>query len=63
MWNFIDYTGDAAYLKNSAFIEAIAKGDLDGLVKVFKMKRANNQYIQFYLTNLPYLFIYQDFLY
>ncbi|MFH0070694.1 N-acetylmuramoyl-L-alanine amidase [Peribacillus sp. NPDC056705] len=36
---FIDHAGDAAKLKTSMFIENLAKGHVNGLVKAFKLKK------------------------
>ncbi|MFD4928461.1 N-acetylmuramoyl-L-alanine amidase [Peribacillus butanolivorans] len=36
---FIDHAGDAAKLKTSIFIETLAKGHVDGLVKAFNLKK------------------------
>ncbi|WP_339201719.1 N-acetylmuramoyl-L-alanine amidase [Peribacillus sp. FSL P2-0133] len=36
---FIDYKTDAALLKKSAFIEALAQGHVNGLVKAFNLKK------------------------
>lgn len=40
---FIDNTSDASQLKKSAFIEAVAQGHVNGLVKSFNLKMKDNE--------------------
>lgn len=39
---FIDHASDAAKLKQSSFIEKVAKGHVNGLVKIFDLKSKGN---------------------
>ncbi|MGE7185338.1 LysM peptidoglycan-binding domain-containing protein [Peribacillus sp. NPDC006672] len=40
---FIDNTSDAAQLKKSAFLEALAQGHVNGIVKSFNLKMKDNE--------------------
>ncbi|MGW6385120.1 N-acetylmuramoyl-L-alanine amidase [Peribacillus butanolivorans] len=57
---FIDHAGDAAKLRTSIFIENLAKGHVDGLVKAFNLKKKAAENIE---TSTSYTIVKGDTLY